>query len=125
MNSKPIAPASPLPWEYDCDYESRGEAACGKLLDANGKIVCDTLNSDVVLLESAYDGPIRNTWDENGRKNLLYAMHAVNCHAALVAACEMAMGSNPLMTGKAQITIDVEARNAIRAALALAKAGAS
>jgi hypothetical protein len=47
-----------------------------------------------------------------------FICRACNAHDGLLSACKAAMASNPMMTGKAQITIDVDAWDAIRAAIA-------
>jgi hypothetical protein len=84
-------PHSPLPWEYDCTYERHNQAGAGLIRDAKGKIICDTLNSDVREIHTAHDGPSVTYWDEQGRLDLRLAVHAVNCHAELLKALEDAL----------------------------------
>ena len=72
--------ATPGPWEDDSirnegDYGS-GEDTRSKFhsyaVYADGKAICDTLNSDLALVEEEYDEDGASAWDEVGRKNMAY-----------------------------------------------------
>ena len=49
--------------------------ACQQILDSNGKVVCDTLNSDTVVLEIDDEG---FCWDEGNRVNFEFIALARN-----------------------------------------------
>lgn len=90
MSQKPINPASPLPWEYDGKELREERSGYAVIYDATGKIILDTMNSEVAEIHHGDDsGPA--WWDETGRKDLLFVMRAANCHHALVAALKEAI----------------------------------
>lgn len=91
MSAKPINPASPLPWEYDSKELRRERSGYGVLYDATGKIICDTMNSDVAEIHQNHElGAGLKYWDETGRVDLLFAMRAANCHHKMLAALKAA-----------------------------------
>lgn len=79
-------PHTPGPWEYE-NVEHRSEqTAYGVVKDANGKILFDTLNSDVAEIHTEHDEGHAYRWDEQGRKNLRLAAASPD----LLAACKAA-----------------------------------
>jgi hypothetical protein len=59
----------------ECGYGSYKAFA---LFDANGKSVCDTLNSDLILLDEDADEDGTRRWDETGRKNMEHIAAVLN-----------------------------------------------
>ncbi|AMV24635.1 hypothetical protein VT84_09580 [Gemmata sp. SH-PL17] len=68
-----IAKHNPAPWERETVQNRSEQTAYEVVKDANGKILFDTLNSDVAEIHTEHDedGAIR--WDETGRINLALA----------------------------------------------------
>jgi hypothetical protein len=63
--------------------EINGECGHGSyrafaLFDANGKVICDTLNSDLILLDEDSYGDEVVRWDETGRKNMEHIAALLN-----------------------------------------------
>jgi hypothetical protein len=76
----------PAPWSYE-NVEQRREDPYGVVKDANGKILFDSLNSDVAEIHTHHDGPYSVRWDESARVNLQLAAAA----PALLANLEFAV----------------------------------
>ena len=82
---------NPAPWEYENVEQPHDKSAYGVVKDANGKILFDTLNSDVAEIHTEYDGEDGSVhrWDEAGRVNLAIAAAAPE----LLAICYLALNS--------------------------------
>jgi len=75
---------NPAPWEYE-DVQLRPEqSAYGVVKDANGKILFDSLNSDVAEIHEEES----HRWDETGRRNLNLAARAPDLLAAAKAVLD-------------------------------------
>lgn len=80
-------------------YEVDSEETCGaygphryyKLLDADGKVIADTLNSEVACIEREDDEDGCWQWDEQGRVDLKAIAVACNAHATLVELARFAI----------------------------------
>ncbi len=83
--SKPADNSKPddeKPWEVDHEETESGSGKFHYYFIANerGKVVCDTLNSDVITIETDYDFGHAYSWDEQGKKDLT---RLVECRNAL------------------------------------------
>lgn len=76
---------NPEPWEYENVQRPEDRDAYGVVKDANGKILFDTINSDVAEIHTEHDEGSVYRWDEQARVNLTLAAAA----PALLAACEL------------------------------------
>lgn len=58
------------PWTVESRKGDRGDPDYYVVLDANGRVIMDTLNSEVALIDDEY-GPNGShyQWDEQGRVN--------------------------------------------------------
>lgn len=84
-----IRPASPLPWEHDTHGQhSSDEVPYTVLIDADGKTIADTLNSDVAVIHTEHDEDGATRWDETGRENFAFICRAANSFESLVKACK-------------------------------------
>jgi hypothetical protein len=66
----------------DCAH---GQYDAYALFDANGKSICDTLNSDLACIEQEADEDHSRTWDEVGRKNMEHIAAVLNAAVSLRA----------------------------------------
>ena len=89
---------SPGPWKATSEVNegTYGPEKYYQVRDANGKIVCDTVNSEVAVIHeiSDEDGGVHR-WDDQGRinTNLIASVHD------LLEACEMAYRSARVVHG--------------------------
>lgn len=76
---------SPLPWEFDhkVTHGGGGEDCRAFIMDANGKTVCDTLNSDVACIRDELDEDGVTYWDEQGEADLKRIVACVNALAGI------------------------------------------
>lgn len=72
---------NPSPWAYENVELAREQSAYGVVKDADGKVLFDSLNSDVAEIHE--DEGYR--WDETGKRHLTLAAAAPD----LLAACEL------------------------------------
>lgn len=80
---------TPLPWSeritvgYDCgrqcDYWS--------LVDSRGRVILDTLNSEVAEIHQEVEDLHFCQWDEQGRLDIEFLLHVLNNYEQLVYAC--------------------------------------
>jgi hypothetical protein len=92
------APHTPTPWSVEAvrnegDYGDGGpDCRSGfdsfSVVDASGRVVADTLNSDhrICLVQDECDEDGMRAWDEQGQKNAAFIVRACNAHDDLVAA---------------------------------------
>lgn len=89
--------ATPGPWECG-DTQNEGAYGSGPdcrerftsyTVEANGKIIADTLNSDVATVEEEYDEDGTTAWDEVGRRNMKFI--ATANPVILKTLCTMAL----------------------------------
>ncbi len=108
---------NPAPWTYENRQDHCDRSAYGVVLDADGKVLFDTLNSDVAEIHTDHgEGSVTRT-DERGRVNLTLAAAAPDLLAA-------AQGVLDWMTRHREVTIapaDFGIWLALRDAVALAK----
>lgn len=78
---------TPGPWEYENVHDCPERNAYAVVKDANGKILFDTLNSDVAEIHTEHDEGSVYRWDETGRRNLTLAAASPE----LLAACKNAL----------------------------------
>lgn len=84
QNGELYAKATPRPWEVDSERDADGpdRHTYYKMFGPDGKVLFDTLNSDVAYLHTDIDydadGPWEHVWDEQGRVNFELVAHAVN-----------------------------------------------
>lgn len=80
---------SPGPWTVDCrktesPIDGHKEIFYFVILDANGRVIMDTLNSEVACIEDEFDEYGSRAWDEQGRIDCelvitLFELHQVIC----------------------------------------------
>lgn len=80
---------SPTPWEYENKELCPERTAYAVLLDANGKVICDTMNSDVACVMTEPDECHRRWTDEQGRVDLRLASAAPDYHKAVADLLEL------------------------------------
>lgn len=61
----------------DCE-DGRSRYQGYKIVDADGKSICDTINSDLQCVHTEYDEDNVIHWDEEGRKNMEFIAQAIN-----------------------------------------------
>lgn len=70
-----------------------GKVTCYRIVDAKGRAIADTSESDVIEVHEQWDADESGTWvdawDEAGRVNADRIVRALNSHEALVAVAEM------------------------------------
>lgn len=81
-------PHSPTPYEAISEKDADDRRLYFTVVDANGKVIVDTLNSEVAVIEEDSDEDGVHRWDEQGRQDTEFIAKACNVHADLVAACE-------------------------------------
>lgn len=86
--------ATPGPWSTDTIENQEGKGSFNSYAVGAGpsdkwKVVCDTLNSDLIEVEEEYDENGRSSWDEVGRRNAAF-IAAAN-PATLKALCTLAL----------------------------------
>lgn len=77
---------SPLPWEIENVQLGPERSAYYVVKDDDGKIIFDSLNSDVQEIHEEADDGAMCRWDEQARKDLGFACHAANNHQKMLAA---------------------------------------
>lgn len=77
---------NPAPWEYENVEQKHDRSAYGVVKDANGKILFDTLNSDVACIHEEYDEASVYRWDSAAEEHLTLAAAAPELRAACEAA---------------------------------------
>ena len=87
---------TPTPWEVievknEGDYGDGGpDPSSGfdsfAICDANGRTICDTLNSEVAMVSEEADEDGVYAWDEVGKADAAHIVRCVNAHDALVRA---------------------------------------
>lgn len=84
---------SKLPYEVDSEVVKgvHGRTRYYKLLDADGKSIMDTLNSEVACIHDDDDGDSGGLWDEQGRVDMEFVAIAANLHGEMVAALQFVM----------------------------------
>ncbi len=80
---------NPAPWTCETVQSRENRDAYAVVKDANGKILFDTLNSDVAEIHEERDEGSVTRWDETGCINLSLAAAAPD----LLAACEAALAA--------------------------------
>lgn len=125
--TKPLAELIALPLAVETENGNSVENVHNRLVDANGKNLADSFNSDLTVIETESDGEGGTDYYEIGTRAAFEGIcRAVNAHDDLVNALE---ASNALMEKSMKENIDTEdvyrciLRN--RPALAKAKGGAS
>lgn len=88
---------TPLPWEVNI-IRNEGDFGMGEDISsgfdsysisiANGKIIADTTNSDLIIVEDESDDETRFTWDTVGKANAEFIVRACNTHYKLLDACK-------------------------------------
>jgi len=78
---------SPLPWTQDSRGDS--ESPYEVMLDAKGKVVFDTINSDVALIETEYDETGGVALDAQGRADFEFVLRAIKSAEVVVAIIAM------------------------------------
>jgi hypothetical protein len=85
---------SPLPWIAG---QTPTEGGSGRymaysLVDAEGRVVADCLNSQVAMIETDFDEKdgFRHCWDEQGRADFDFMVRAINSHNELLEALDAA-----------------------------------
>lgn len=79
-----FAEATPTPWEVDSEKDTDGpdRHTYYKMFGPDGKVLFDSLNTDVAYLHEEYDvdetGSWSNVWDEQSRANFALIAYAVN-----------------------------------------------
>lgn len=68
---------SPLPWSQERRNTNDPHEV---MLDANGKSIFDTINSDVALMETEIDEDEVTSWDEQGRADFEFILKAIEYH---------------------------------------------
>ena len=72
------AAATPGPWTSDCDIQNEGEYGSGEDCHSgfksygvytSQKLICDTMNSDLIEVREESDDEGHYAWDETGRRN--------------------------------------------------------
>ena len=62
--------------------------------DLTGKVICDTINSEVVVVQEESDGDENatwvNRWDSRGKADMEFLAHAGNCYHAMLEALKAA-----------------------------------
>lgn len=76
---------SPAPWEYENVSQCADRSGYAVVKDTSGKVLFDTINSDVACISTEHDEGSVTYTDEQGRVNLMLAAHTVNCHDELLA----------------------------------------
>ncbi len=116
---------TPEPWEYENVSQAHDRSAYGVVKDADGKVLFDTLNSDVAVIHEEFDGEDGTVyrWDEAARTNLTLAAAAPD----LLAACkEMLLRIKEYQDLDGLLTAKERAsRDKMIAAVAKAEGGAS
>ena len=74
------------PWCYENVHDCCEQSAHGVVKDDRGKILFDTLNSDVAEIHTEHDEDSVHRWDETGRKNLTLAAAAPDLFACVECA---------------------------------------
>lgn len=65
---------SPLPWSHERRNTNDPHEV---MLDANGKSIFDTINSDVAVMETEIDEDDVHSWDEQGRADFEFILKAI------------------------------------------------
>lgn len=74
---------SPGPWTCESRKGDRGEPDYYVVLDASGRVIMDTLNSEVSLIHDEWDEGRRDEWDEQGRVNCQLVVELFKIHQLL------------------------------------------
>ncbi len=77
---------NPGPWSYENVPDPTVQSAYGHVVDADGKILFDTINAGVGEIHEGYDDVGVHRWDAVAEANLTLAAAAPD----LLAACELA-----------------------------------
>jgi hypothetical protein len=130
MSSYATVHPTPRPWEADSfkTEGGHGKYDAYRLVDANGKTICDTMNGELQTEHVEYDDDIgSHAWDEQGRVDMEFAARAVNAHDDLVAALTELLDHYTQLVNCGDCgNWDPEKEGKVKAArAALAKAGAT
>lgn len=113
---------NPAPWEYENVERPHDSDAYGVVKDANGKILFDTLNSDVAEIYTEEDEGCFNRWDEQAQVNLTLAAAAPKMLAACKStAAALAIYRAKLLELGCEGWIDLAVDAAVSAAIAAAE----
>jgi hypothetical protein len=93
---------SPLPYSASTISGGTSEPDHASILDAKGRIIADTLNTDVAMIEEEWDddydpeaktgSSFRRQWDAQGKADMEFLAQAANHHEKLAFALEVALG---------------------------------